>query len=175
MATKEKRKNIGFAYFVAILFFGLEHWFKLYLDNFTLPKKLFNVQSYYFILSEYRNTGSIFSILENHNVTFAIAGLVIVLLSIIQIYFTRSSVGRIGYSLIVAGGASNVLERILFGGVTDYIQIANSANDIVFFTFNVADLFIVLGALLITVHTLLGFKLFVFSKEKPSWLPGNDQ
>ena len=45
-------------------------------------------------------------------------------------------------SLILAGGISNLLERILCGKVTDYIQIFPQSN---FPIFNLADIWIVIG------------------------------
>ncbi len=52
-----------------------------------------------------------------------------------------SMITRFGFGLIVAGGISNLLERIFFGYVTDYFFLFNGV-------LNLADLYIFLGALL---------------------------
>lgn len=54
------------------------------------------------------------------------------------------SVSKFGFGLIVSGGIANLLERIYFGFVTDYIFIFNGV-------LNIADFYIFLGAILVIV------------------------
>ncbi|MFY0408376.1 signal peptidase II [Solicola sp. PLA-1-18] len=58
--------------------------------------------------------------------------------------------GRIGLTGLVSGGAANVLDRAGDGAVSDYLHTGW------FPTFNLADAFIAVGAILILLDSLLG-------------------
>lgn len=47
--------------------------------------------------------------------------------------------------LIIAGGISNIIDRIIFGGVIDYVQIAS-------FFFNAADIFVWVGCVALVIE-----------------------
>lgn len=68
--------------------------------------------------------------------------LILVVRYIWKTWATSAPRVRFAWLLILAGGLSNIIERIILGYVRDFIPIANG-------TLNVADLMIILGALLI--------------------------
>jgi len=62
----------------------------------------------------------------------------------------------IGFSFVIGGGIGNVFDRIAYGKVTDFLYV-----DLGFFAteiFNMADVSIVIGALMVLTHTLLSKK-----------------
>ena len=62
----------------------------------------------------------------------------------------------IGFSFVIGGGIGNVFDRIAYGRVTDFLYI-----DLGFFAteiFNMADVSIVIGALMVLIHTLFSKK-----------------
>jgi len=62
----------------------------------------------------------------------------------------------IGFSFVIGGGIGNVFDRIAYGSVTDFLFI-----DLGFFAteiFNMADVSIVLGAIIVLTQTLLSKK-----------------
>ena len=62
----------------------------------------------------------------------------------------------IGFCFVIGGGIGNVFDRIVHGSVTDFLYV-----DLGFFEteiFNMADVSIVLGAIIILFHTLFGKK-----------------
>ncbi len=61
---------------------------------------------------------------------------------------------RFGLALLLAGGVGNALDRLLIGGVRDFIQIRDLA------AFNLADIWVLLGLL------LLAYREWVSEKEK---------
>lgn len=71
--------------------------------------------------------------------------------------FSRKTglLGRLGISLVLGGAASNVIDRYLRGYVVDYIQfrLRNKPSRIV--TYNLADLFIFAGGLLVLTGELV--------------------
>lgn len=59
---------------------------------------------------------------------------------------------KLGLSLILAGGIGNLIDRIFRGYVIDYIDISNLFN---FAVFNIADICIVIGVLLVFIMILI--------------------
>ncbi|MEK7096545.1 MAG: signal peptidase II [Patescibacteria group bacterium] len=78
-----------------------------------------------------------------------LSGLLSLLFLIILYYlFFKDKKTRIIFSLVFAGTASNVLDRLVYGGVVDYIKILS------FPIFNLADVFITIGLLCIVWTSL---------------------
>lgn len=73
---------------------------------------------------------------------FAVFGLVGYYL--MRYWSVLGAISKLGFVLIVSGGVANLLERIYFGFVTDYIFVLNGV-------LNIADCYIFLGALLVIV------------------------
>jgi signal peptidase II len=102
--------------------------------------------------THWSNTGASFGILQGAAPYLALISVGCVLLSIL-IYpkLKRSgSLGVVSMGLIAGGALGNLLDRVRFGSVTDFISLS-------FFppVFNVADCAIVIGAVLMTVFFLL--------------------
>ena len=95
-----------------------------------------------------KNDGIAFSI--NSGNTKNIVLTVIVLLIVIN--FIRNQKDRIdettliALGLILAGGISNLIDRIVHGGVIDFIKIED------FSVFNIADCYVVIGWILIIIN-----------------------
>ncbi len=62
----------------------------------------------------------------------------------------------VGFSFVIGGGIGNVFDRIVHGSVTDfmYIDLGFFATEI----FNMADVSIVIGAIIVLAHTFVGKK-----------------
>lgn len=88
---------------------------------------------------------------------------------LIVINFIRNQKDRIdtktaiALSLVLAGGISNLMDRVLRGGIVDFIKIKNFA------IFNIADCYVVLGWILLIVFLIKFNKEIVGGKncEKP--------
>ncbi len=91
-------------------------------------------------------------VLVNHQAFFGLlnrpwAIALLLVLAAVVLWRLRSVIGEntllaVALGLIVAGGLSNVLDRLIYGGVIDYVPVAG------WFTFNVADVEISLGTAL---------------------------
>ena len=108
------------------------------------------------VIVNIENTGSAFGLFTNQAFLLslvAIVGLVIVLLFFR--YMTELGfLSGIGLSLIFAGALGNLIDRLRFGHVTDFIYVRLWGN--VFWpAFNVADSAITIGALSVAVITLI--------------------
>lgn len=94
----------------------------------------------------------------NRNFIFgAVAGLwaLIILLNIvILVLFIAIRRYQFGIGLILAGSLSNLLDRIFYGGVVDYLRLPFNFPE-----FNLADVSICFGAFLIILAIIFGNKL----------------
>jgi len=99
-------------------------------------------------LTYVENTGAAFSILTGRqNLLIVFTGLVILVMCF---FFLRekkhmSSIANIAMSMVIGGAIGNWIDRILFNYVIDFIDF----RLINFAIFNVADSFIVVGAILL--------------------------
>ncbi len=116
--------------------------------NINESIKIFN----FFYLTYVHNTGAAFSMFEGARWLFIILG--IIALNIIFIFFIKdkelNNFEIVTYSLLLSGIIGNLVDRILYGYVIDFLdfRIFNFA------IFNLADSFIVISVILL----LLGMK-----------------
>lgn len=107
-------------------------------------------------LTYVRNLGAAFSMFENIKVVTIIIPLFILLIAITALFFFYKRISRfsrISISLIIAGGMSNLIDRIILGYVTDMIDFR------IFPVFNIADISVCVGCMLLIVGMFLPKKL----------------
>ena len=103
------------------------------------------------------NYGAAFGILKNKKVFFVIITLVIVILIslfLIKYYYKINILMRLGLGLLLGGAIGNFIDRIRFGYVVDFINV-RLFNSYDFPVFNIADISIVCGTIIILILTLL--------------------
>lgn len=94
------------------------------------------------IITHTTNTGTLFGLLQNNNTLF----LTFSLLAIITIFYLarkNNTHEQILWGLITGGALGNTIDRILYGAVTDFINIQ------VWPVFNIADTAITIGIILL--------------------------
>jgi len=112
-------------------------------------------------LTHIRNMGGVFGMLQGHGAIFALFS--VGLITGLVIYLWRSkSVQRheyVCFGFIAGGGASNILDRLIYGSVIDFINVQH----IPFwhYIFNTADVMVHVG-----LWPMLYFSLFG-SSERP--------
>ena len=105
------------------------------------------------------NTGIGFGLLNlqagiyYHLISLAI---ILVLLFIIFLSFRSEKYERVFYSIIIGGAAGNLYDRIVYYAVPDFIDF--HYNDYHWFTFNIADIFITIGIILIIIKEIFAKK-----------------
>ena len=104
-------------------------------------------------LTYVRNTGAAFSILRQHTwlLTLTSAVVVIVMCVLIVRGFFTNTLGRWAAMLVLAGGMGNLIDRAVFGYVTDMFQTIFMD----FAVFNVADCCITIGVPLLFLYVIL--------------------
>ncbi|MCC6758805.1 MAG: signal peptidase II [Candidatus Omnitrophica bacterium] len=105
------------------------------------------------------NPGIAFGMFKNHGIVFIIIPVIMIGLLVFNFYhykYNNEKLSRlyvVSVSLILAGAIGNLIDRILYGYVIDFIDVR------VFPVFNVADSAITVGA------CLLLWRIYVPSKE----------
>ncbi|TIN00177.1 MAG: signal peptidase II, partial [Mesorhizobium sp.] len=74
----------------------------------------------------------------------------------------RPRATRIGFALIVGGALGNLFDRVIYGHVIDYILFHTPIWS--FAIFNLADAFIAVGAVVVVLDELIGWR----REAKPS-------
>ncbi|MDG2106329.1 MAG: signal peptidase II [Gammaproteobacteria bacterium] len=126
---------------------------KLYIKELVMENSI--IVNNYIILEIYYNKGVAFSFLDssslfiNYSVTFIVAVIILVIFSLfIKNYKNYNTFEYSSYILILGGALGNFLDRLLNNSVLDFIIIH---YDNIYFPgiFNLADMFITIGALLL--------------------------
>jgi len=98
-------------------------------------------------ITHVENRGAAFGMLEGQSAVLLVIPVVIIVL--ILVFAARSDLGtieKVSLSMIAAGGVGNLIDRLLFGQVTDMISVS-------FFppVFNVADIAVTCGVALLII------------------------
>lgn len=119
--------------------------------NFALGESR-NILGSYLRFSHWSNSGASFGILQGAAPYLALVSVGCVILAILIYPKLRKggSLGVTSLGLIAGGALGNLLDRVRFGSVTDFISLSFFAP-----VFNVADCAIVVGAVLMAVFFLL--------------------
>lgn len=100
-------------------------------------------------LTYVHNTGAAFSIFEGAKWFFIITAIIV--LNIIYIFFIKDKELKnseiVIYSLLISGIIGNLIDRVVFGYVIDFIDV----NIFNFAIFNLADSFIVIAVVLLLI------------------------
>ena len=104
-------------------------------------------------LTYVQNTGAAFSILRQHTWLLTLTSAVVVLAMCLFLLkgFFKNRLGLFSAALVLAGGVGNLIDRVLFGFVTDMFQ----TTFMEFAVFNVADCCITVGVPLLFLYVWL--------------------
>lgn len=95
-----------------------------------------------FQLTHVDNTGAAFSLFRGNPAPLAVVSLLLLSLLLWLLRRARLTRGaRISLALLLGGGAGNLIDRLIFGGVTDYVRLVF----IRFPVFNLADAAVTAG------------------------------
>jgi signal peptidase II len=136
--------------------------FAFILDRITkiaVINQLTNIQSIF--INDYLNfelvwnTGIGFGLFsQNANIYYHLITLLIFLVVIFLVYLIMKAdfLEKILFSLILGGATGNLYDRLIFFAVPDFIDF--HINSFHWFTFNIADIFITLGIILIIIKDI---------------------
>lgn len=106
-----------------------------------------------FSLTHVRNSGAAWSIMSGK--TWFLIGLpiIVIIAGFVYLYHIRnkSKLATVSLSILIAGGIGNLIDRIRFHEVVDYIQF----EPINFPVFNFADICVVIGGIIFCIYFLI--------------------
>ncbi|WP_050607640.1 signal peptidase II [Clostridium niameyense] len=109
----------------------------------------------FFSFSYLENRGAAFGILQNKIIFLVIITLIVILgiLYFLIKYKPKSKVLRISLALIISGAIGNLIDRVFYNFVVDFILL--HYKDIYYYpTFNVADMLVVVGTTLLAIYLI---------------------
>ena len=142
------KNNINQAIIVAICF-SLDQFSKNYINlNYS---RIINKDLIIFTLEYVKNNGAAFSIFAGNRLFLSIISIISSIILTYYIFLKKTNlINRIGLSFILSGTLGNGIDRVLNGYVIDFIKI----KLINFPVFNIADILINLGVLILITNYL---------------------
>mgnify|MGYP001388953433 CR=1 FL=1 len=143
-------KNFYINFFIVLIIFVLDRITKLYVTNFYENNNVIDLLNSKFLnIRLIWNEGIAFGLFSfSEKYFYNILTLVISLVIFIIFFMIRNTSGLKRYSLlmILGGALGNLFDRIVFSAVPDFIDF--HFNNFHWFIFNVADIFITLGVII---------------------------
>lgn len=140
---------------LSLFVFFVDFLSKIIVKNLLKFGEIVEVIPNFFSLTFVYNDGAAFSILKGKKILFIIIGLFLIIYLIIYLRNKKlNNYQIIYYSLLIGGVIGNLIDRIIYPGVIDFLafKIFNYQAPI----FNLADTFIVISIFLIIIETLRG-------------------
>jgi signal peptidase II len=156
-SIKNKLKNNYIFVIIILLMFAMDRFSKEYVIDFFLSYK---EQSYYLYpflnLTLIWNTGMAFGLFESESNTYHfISALIVVVIVFLIIWLFKSKIfiEKIALSVVIGGALGNLFDRIKFNAVPDFIDL--HYRDFHWFVFNVSDIVITIGIILLLLSDIL--------------------
>ena len=146
----KKHKNFFFGFILILLIFLIDRISKIYIVNLTKENFNINIYSSEFLnLTLIWNEGIAFGLFSQGNELFYnILTALIVIISLGVLFFSVRYKGLKRYALlcIFGGSLGNLYDRVSYSAVPDFIDF--HINEFHWFVFNVADIFISIGVII---------------------------
>ena len=144
------KKNF-LSFFIVITIFTLDRLSKFIILKLSEPLGELNISITSFLnFNLLWNDGIAFGLLSfKQSFYYNIVTLVIILVTMVVIWFAHTSKGleKTSFLFIIGGSFGNIFDRFYYSSVIDFIDI--SYKNFHWFIFNVADMFITLGILIL--------------------------
>ncbi len=144
------KKNI-LDFFLIFIIFSLDRISKIFIIKFNKTNELINYNFTPFLnLDLVWNQGIAFGLFSfNDNMYYNILTLIIIIVTLVVFIFMLKSNGyqKYGFLMVFGGSLGNIFDRLYYSSVPDFIDL--HINNFHWFIFNVADIFITLGIILL--------------------------
>ncbi len=136
---------------ISLIIIVLDQILKIVVDNYLLEN--INIIDNFFSLHKVYNKGAAFSILNNQIFLLIIINLMILVFIYRYINnFKKNNRNIIAFSLIIGGLIGNLIDRIIYGHVIDYLKFVFGSYE--YPVFNLADMCIVVGTFLLMIAVI---------------------
>ena len=150
------KKKIFWDFFLILFIFLLDRISKILMINL-----LESSENSYIAITNFLS----FSLIWNEGIAFGLFSfdekiyynfltIIIILITIIILWMITKTKGleKIAFMMIFGGSLGNIFDRLLYSSVPDFIDI--HFNNFHWFIFNVADIFITIGVIILICHEL---------------------
>ena len=141
-------------FIVTIVMIAVDRFTKYYISTNMEPGEKIKVIDKFFYITHHTNKGAAWGIFHNADMTMVL-GIMSVIVSIVIIFiffkFEKWLV-HLSLAMIISGALGNAYGRIFNGEVTDFLDFYIFKYD--FPIFNVADMMVTLGTILLVVYIL---------------------
>jgi len=144
-------------YIFSFIFLIIDFISKIIIQNYMTLNSSIPIIKNFFSITYVRNIGAAFSILSGKQLFLIILG-IIILIGIIY-YVNKDKLNNlkvIYYSLLIGGIIGNLIDRIIYNSVIDFLDFKIFGYD--YPIFNLADTFICIGVILIIIESIIGGK-----------------
>ena len=152
--------NLIFYLFVILTIVGFDQYTKKLVTLFIAEGDEISIIDGFLRFINVKNSGAAFSILQNQRLILILFPIIFIIICIFFIIKNRnkSKLLLLSLSFIIAGGVGNLIDRIKFKYVVDFIDFNFGSYH--YPTFNVADSFAVIGVILLLIYSIF------FEKKK---------
>ncbi|MGL6105897.1 signal peptidase II [Romboutsia sp.] len=136
---------------IIVLLIGIDQLSKLWALDYLKEIGSIPVIQNVFHLTYVENRGAAFGMLQNNQTIFIIVALAASTYGLYYLHTKKVNlIGKCGILLIIAGAIGNLIDRIRLGFVVDYFDF----RVIWEYIFNIADVFVVVGTILLCVYII---------------------
>ncbi len=142
-------------YIISLIIFILDQITKSLISTYLKLNESIEIIKDFFYIRYINNKGASWGILENNR--FLLIGLSIIAIIMIIRYsysFKKTKLNTYGFGLLLGGILGNLSDRLIFGYVKDFLDFIIFRYD--FPVFNIADISIVIGVVLLIISILKG-------------------
>ncbi len=133
----------------------LDQLSKIAVRSFMTEGQSISIIDGFFSITYYNNTGVAFSFLAGHRIIVTIVQVIALVVVALFIYFMKGKGGlfEISLAMILGGGIGNLIDRLVFGKVTDMISFSIFPP-----VFNIADIGVTVGCMLLLLDLYLDIR-----------------
>ena len=142
-------------YIIAIIIFIIDQISKCFISAYLKLNESITIIKDFFYIRYINNTGASWGILSNSKTLLIILSIIAIIIIIRYMNtFKKTIINMIGFGFLLGGIMGNLCDRMIFGYVKDFLDFIIFHYD--FPVFNIADIFIVIGVLLLIISIIKG-------------------
>jgi len=142
-------------YIISILIFLIDQLSKSLISTYLKLNEGISIIQDFFYIRYINNYGASWGILENNRTLLIILSLIAIIILLRYMYsFKKTKLNMYAFGFLLGGILGNLADRLLYGYVKDFFDFIIFNYD--FPIFNIADIFIVLGVIMLIISILCG-------------------
>ena len=142
-------------YIIGIIIFIIDQISKCLISTYLKINQSITVIKDFFYIRYINNTGASWGILKDNRILLIVLSIIAIIIIIRYMNtFKKTKLNMIGFGCLLGGIVGNLCDRLIFCYVKDFLDFIIFNYD--FPIFNIADIFIVVGVLLLIISIIKG-------------------